>query len=295
MDLRKAANRFEGTAFDTYTESTSLWTTEAFYGKIMPVDRFLSNFHRPTHRRMLGLDPSITLPSDNTVRVPSTGDVYILGQVRGDDNAGTHYDRLVIAHLSELGLATVSRKSPAGPANDPGHLVSADTGTHYADVELRSVSEQEESIDAYDGNYFATLPPHADVQEWDFITLASTSYRVKEAYVDSGFKYCRVVKMADPRVDFTYHYRGVSGYYDPGLGEVTDGFTDYNVTGFQRDEKSSENQQSSKSHIVVAVFQDHIGVTPSVNDEITWEGKKYKVSRVYTDYQNNQFHLYCDY
>lgn len=295
MDLRTPAAWFENTWFDGYDEATDTWTENVFQGKVLPVDRFLSNFNRPTRRRTLGLDPSITtIPTSNTIRIPETGAIYMIGTLRQDATKGSAYDQIGILHSSAT-LGTVNRRAPTGPSTDPGWLVSSTAGTHYMDVELRSVSEVDEQKERFEGDFFVTLPPHASLLKWDQLLIDTKSYFVEEVYDDSGFVFVRAVQRLDPRRDFVYHSRGNTATYDPSTRAITDGLVDSNVTGFamQYGLGNTDLQALKEADLVVVVDVDHIGVVPTSEDELTWEGQKYKVEKVAQDFLQEQYQLHC--
>ncbi|MGD2065547.1 MAG: hypothetical protein PVI43_00070 [Candidatus Bathyarchaeota archaeon] len=293
MDLRRVAAKFEHTEFEGYDEDTQTWDTEALTGKVFPVDRFLSNFHRPTRRRMLGLAPGTVLPDSSTIKVPETGEIFMIGEVRQDARNGAAYDSVGILHRAET-TCTVNRKAPAGPTDNPGHLVNSEIGHHYVDIELRALQEQEEAEEEFEGHYFIVLPPHADIEEWDQITISSDNYFIKSSYIDSGFKFARADKREDPRVDFTYHRREDTSAYNASTGVVTDGLVGYDVTGFSMREGILKTDFSlpKQADITIIVRQDHIGFAPVSEDEFTWKSVKYRVSRVELDFLQQQYKIH---
>ncbi len=294
MDLRKPAAWFETTKFEAYNESLATWTPEALTAKLLPIDRFLSNFNRPTKRRLLSMNPSDSTPDSNTIRVPETGEIYFLGEPRTDSRKEASYDKVLIAHRSGT-LGTVNRRVPAGPSNDPGWLTNTVMGSHYMDVELRAASKIDEQREQYEGDYFAMLPPHADLENSDQLLISGDSYMVETSYMDSGFRFARAVKRADHRLDFVYHSRGAGAGYDPTTRAVTDGLTDYNVTGFalQRAEGQDKFMSTKTASLVVVVEQGHIGVIPTDEDELTWDGQRYNVEEVKQDFVASQYHIHC--
>jgi len=294
MDLRKPAAWFETTEFDIYDEALATWTASGLTGKIMPADRFLSNFNRPTRRRSLGLPPETAVPASNTIRVPSTGEIYFIGALRQDAQGGYAYDKIGILHRSET-LGTVNRRAPVGPSNNPGWLVETVVASHYMDVELRSTSEVDEQKQQFEGDFFVAMPPHATPQAWDRLSIGGEDYMVELTYADSGFKFVRAIKRQDHRQDFVYHSRSAAVDYDPATGVVTDGLVNYNVTGFAMDDQlgDSNTLQTKESRLVITVEQAHIGVVPTTEDELTWNSQRRRVMRVDQDFLNQQYHLHC--
>jgi len=294
MNLRRVANKFETTSFDIFNESTQLWETEGMDGKIMPIDRFLSIFHRATRRRALGLSPNATLPTSNTIRDASTGQAYVVGLVRADAAKDTAYDSTGILHGCDY-IASILRKAPIGLASDPGVLVETTVGQHYMDIELRASAESPETTDEYDAHFFLTAPAQADIQQWDFVNYNGTSYHIQTVYNDSGLKMARVVEQADPRVDVTFHKRAATAAYAPATGVVTSGMVNYAISGFFRGFQLKDvNEESiSSGDVQFIIEQDNIGVVPTNHDELTWESQTYKVKAVQQDFLKRQYKLHC--
>lgn len=294
MDLRKVAAAFETTEFDAYDEALQTWIPCALTGKVLAVDRFLSNFNRPTKRRLLGIGPGVTIPASFTIRVPSTSEIYFMGELRRDAEQGAAYDQVGVLHRS-VGTATINRKAPAGPSNDPGWLVSSAIGTHYADAELRADSEIDEHRDLFEGQYFLMFPPHADLQSWDSIVIGGDNYMVNTPYLDSGFAFARATRRVDPRQDFVYHQRGATVDYNTTTRVVTSGLVNFNVTGFAVGYGLGDlNAVPLKAgELKVIVDQAHIGFVPASEDQLTWDGQLYLIHNVKQDFLKDQYQLDC--
>ena len=294
MDLRRIANTFETTSFDIFNESTQLWESDGMEGKIMPIDRFLSIFHRATRRRALGLAPGTVLPDSHTIRDPATGQAYIVGLIRTDSAKAVAYDSVGILHGVDS-IGTISRKATVGPADDPGILASSDVGSHYMDMELRSSVEADERIDTFESHFFLTTPTQSDIQQWDFITYQGRIFQVQAAYNDSGMNMARVVEKDDPRVDVTFHKKGDTSDYNPITGVVTSGLVDYAVSGFFRGFAITEIDGSavSSGDMQFIISQEHIGVVPTNQDELTYNGKRYNIKAVQQDFEREQYILHC--
>jgi hypothetical protein len=294
MNLRKVAATFETTQFETYDEALETWDFCPLVGKVMPIDRFLSNFNRPTKRRLLGISPDAEIPDSRTIRVPSTGEIYFIGELRTDAQQGAAYDQVGVLHRS-VATAVINRKAPVGPSNDPGWLVSAEIGKHYGDTELRATAEIEENRQEFEGDYFVMFPPQASLERWDEVVFQGDNYMIQTSYPDSGFRFARAVRRSDPRTDFVYHARSITSGYNTATGQVFDGLVNYNVTGLAFGDNVSElNYAALKAgELKVVVEQDHIGIVPKTEDELTWDGQLYKVFRVSQDFQHNQYELHC--
>jgi hypothetical protein len=294
MDLRKVAAFFETTEFDAYDESDNSWDACFLLGKVMPIESEVSNSNRNTRRALLGTDPLAVFPVSNTLRVLTSGDIYIVGDLRKDYQNSAAYDQSGLLHRSST-VGTINRRAPAGPSTDPGWLVETLISTHYMDIELRAVKEAGEQEQQFDKQYLIIMPLHAAPQQWDRINVGSYDHIVEAGYVDSGFKLARVANRLDPRKDFTYYSRGDTASFNPSNGVVTSGLTPYNVTGFALDAKSGQvaNTAAKSGTFTLVVDKTHIGVVPTSKDEVIWESQRSKVIEVEEDFIDFQYKIHC--
>lgn len=229
--LRKAHEKME--AWDELTES---FIPAFFEGRIDLTDRFLSNFNKPTRRRMLFSDNDVVFPPSMVFRHPGTKDVYILGVKRQDALEGQPYLALTICQLvtdtpnGSAGLATITRKLPVGPVSDPGWIVETQLARSYLDMEFRTSATEESTTDLKIENYYAYLPQHVQCEPWDFIALHGRNYRVVDTFADSGLSGLRIDLEPDTRSDFVLHIEGVRDY-DRTKQEYVNSSFSYNVTG----------------------------------------------------------------
>lgn len=296
MELSTAANYFDKESFSTFDSSAGTWTSAAFTGRIAPVDRFLSNFSRPLHRRLLICNVSEVLPTSGTIRHDITGDIYIIGQGRYDAYTSSPYQAIYMLHLvSGLagGLATVTRRVPQGPANDPGWLVTTTVGTYYVDIELRGATAEEGTVHQMAGQFFLMAAPEVDLQEWDYFALAGNNYRVEEPYSDSGLRFARVIDTEDDRVDLVYNK--TTGFsYTPGGGPVTNTQA-YNVTGSVHGYKqvTTDPSRVEDDSFRIIVPTVNIGFDPKPRETMTVKGEAHTILEVSIDPLNHEWIIVC--
>jgi hypothetical protein len=220
-------------AWDPLTES---WLPAAFIARFDPTDRFLSNFNKPTRRRMLQAADDCVFPESRTFRHPGTQDVYLLGVTRKDSLGGNPYLGLTVCQLvtdvpgGSSGLATIYRREALGPPENPGWLVERVFAKAYMDMEFRTSANEPDATDLKIENYYAFLPLSVQPQEWDFIELHGVRYRVVDTFADSGFFGLRIDHENDFRTDFTLnvmHGRRLN----PTTQQYEDGSDVYQVTG----------------------------------------------------------------
>lgn len=208
MKLKKIALKNVDEWMEAWDPSTETWIPRAFVARVAPTDRFLSNFNKPTRRRMLFAAHDVVFPESGTFRHPGTQDVYLLGTTRQDARGGNPYIGLTILQLvtdipgGSSGLATITRREALGPPSDPGWLVEREFARAFIDLEFRTSANEPNATDLKIENYFAYLPISVQPQEWDFVELHGVRYRVVDTFADSGFFGLRIDHEEDFRTDF---------------------------------------------------------------------------------------------
>lgn len=297
MKLSKAANYFKKETFSIYREDTKTWNKSMFSGRLLPVDRFLSNFSRPLHRRMLVCDPKVKIPDSFTVQSEATGEKYIIGKGRYDAYSNSPYQALYMLHnVSGLGagLGKVTRKVVTGTDTDPGHLVNTLVGEFYMDIELRATTPEKGTEQQTAGQYFLMAPPTSDIVEWDYIALGGINYRVEEGYFDSGLRFARVLQIEDDRVDLTY-IKTTGFSYDTGTGVPTDTTAPYSVTGSVHDYKRIvvDTNNVSEDTFKVIIPSINIGFDPKPREVIEIDGAQHDILKVTRNPLKTEWTLIC--
>lgn len=300
MFLTEIAHRRIDEPMQAWDEAAQAFVPNAFMGRIDLTDRFLSNFNKPLRRRMMFMAPDTPLPDSRVFRHPGTGEVYIAGQRRGDALSGQHYLDLVVCQLvtdtpnGSSGLATLYRKAPAGPANDPGWLVEQRLGTAFVDMEFRTSANEPDMYETKIENYFCYLPQHWLLRPWDFVELHGTRYRVVDTFADSGLAGTRVDLEPDTRIDFKLHTQG-ERVYDRTTHTWVQSPGEFNVTGIlvkYHDFSTWVNE--SEPYIDVSIEADHIGVRPVPNTmQLEFEGVRRTIAQVSTQPGERQYRLRC--
>lgn len=300
MYLGKIAERWVNEPLDVYDEASETFTPAAFTGRISLTDRFLSNFNRPLRRRMLHYSPTAEIPGSYTIRHPDTGDVYIIGQRREDTNRGIDYHAMAVCHLvtdegpnSSAGLATLTRKVPQGPADDPGWLVETQAGRHFIDIEFRSSLNDADLHQQRVESFVMWMQKNADLRKYDFVELHGHTYRVTDVYPDSGFLMARIDQEEDYRVDLVVKVQG-SKVYDKDLMRYTTQDRSYNVTMLlDSDHDFGSWVADSSDYLDLSVQEEHIGFTPEPGMVIEYDGRERTVRQVQHYRGERQYKLRC--
>lgn len=287
-------------AWDPVTES---WLPAAFIARFDPTDRFLSNFNKPTRRRMLQAAHDCVFPESRTFRHPGTHDVYLLGITRKDSQGGNPYIGLTVCQLvtdvpgGSSGLATIYRREPVGPPDNPGWLVERVFAKAYLDMEFRTSANEPDATDLKIENYYAFLPLSVQPKEWDFIELHGVRYRVVDTFADSGFFGLRIDHEDDFRSDFELTVNGVRSI-DPTTQMMVDSSVTYQVTGMlERSNQFPTWNSDSESYVDVYFETGHL---PAIDFNVVrhqmWlslNGTKRQVVSVSTQSGRRQYSFRC--
>lgn len=304
MNLKKIALNWVTEPMEAWDELTETWVPAAFMGRIDLTDRFLSNFNKPTRRRMMFTDDKTVMPASNTVRHPGTLDVYILGTPRKDAIAGKPYLALTICHLAtdvpngSAGYATIYRRVAHGPVEDPGWLVEEVFAKAYLDMEFRTSANEPDANDLKIENYYAFLPLHVQAKEFDFIELHGTRYRVVDTFVDSGMFGLRIDHEDDFRSDFILHVE-TKRTYDKTKNEYIDGtIKSYNVTGVMKNSQDFALWKTDAEKYMDVYFEtEHLPNLPfnasSMLMSLEIAGVKRKVESAQTQAGKRQYEFRC--
>ena len=279
MDLAEAATFFDTQSFDAYDFDEETWVNSAFTGQLRIADSFVSIWNRPTRKRMLFCAPGEE-PTSSVIRLPSTGDIFMVGTLHADSMIETAYRKTYGLH-QVAGTAVINRLIPDEDYGIKGWAVNTEIQSTFGDVELRSVDENLDSKISHYGNYFMFLPSDADLQRNDTVSLNLTTYYVVEAYIDSGLTCARVTSNPEERTNFTYTSKG-SVTYNTATQTTTSSDTVYNVTGRVVPKVVSEKDNTSivRNRIRIMVQTSFISFTPKPYDVVTFESKSYKVESV---------------
>jgi hypothetical protein len=300
MNLKKIALKHANEPMEAWDPATESWVPAAFLARIDLTDRFLSNFNKPTRRRMLFADNETVFPDSRTFRHPGTHDVYILGTTRQDALGGKSYLGLTICQLvtdlpgGSAGLATITRKVVHGPPDNPGWLVDTEFAKAWIDTEFLTSTDEVETTDLRIERYNAYLPLNVQPQEWDFITLHGTKYRVLDTFADSGFFALRIDHEEDFRTDFVLHVGG-ERVMDRVTRKYTNSETSYNVTGVT--EKVSDVAiwtTDSDKYITVYFEREHLPFGLDITGKDVWlelKGVRRAVKSVQTQAGERQYLL----
>lgn len=301
MHLAKIAAHKITEKLEAWDETTQAFVPDAFVGRIDLTDRFLSNFNKPLRRRALFTEFGTQFPESRTIRHPGTKQVYLIGQTRPDALDGNPYLEMTVLHLAteepggSSGLATIYRKAPAGPSENPGWLVEQEVAKAYMDIEFRTSANEADTYEIKVENYYAFLPRNIQCKPWDYIELQGKRLRVVDTFPDSGLSGLRVDEEPDVRIDFVLKSKGTRTY-----NKVTHVYeeipAEFKVTGVViKDYEFSAWSSDAEAYIDVSIESEHIGFRPVPNTmSLVHDGRARVIKQVSTQPGTRQYRLRCE-
>lgn len=267
MFLKQVATHYLESVFELLNPVTRQWTGE-LQGRLDPTDRFLSNYNRPTRKRMLYVDFTEDLGPYDVIRHKLTGEVYLLGVERKDQQLGSPTIQLLICHLAtpgkSAGLATIQRSTVLGTGDDLGWVQMVDDGTAYVDLELRTTSSEPGSKEVEIGRYYCFSEAQKDFYPGDRIELNNIPYVVDDAAFDSGFRMLRLTARDVHWVHTVFSWEG-DKVYNRDTGQFDTATTERNVSGLWVDADNTYEgfTKGEADSTLFRVQKEHIGFEPT--------------------------------
>ena len=298
MRLKNSATYNFTTDFEIL-DGSNAWV-EGFKGNLAPVDRFLSNFHRPLQRRMLHTDSSDALPTSRVIRNKATGEVYMLGQTRLDDENSEVYAKITVAQLiseGSSGLVEVKRLVVDGgrPASTIGELIDSSLGFFYVSVEYKTSVENFSADEVFDDRFLLFSPLPLALESYDTFTLNGENYKVNSKYTDSGYS-CAILTR-DPEERITGTYRRITSAYSTTTGAVTPTYDDYLATctvSTTEDSVKRGQRHGNDSDVTIHIKTSTFPITPKVGNRFLADGELFKIVGVMQDKEAlSQWELDC--
>ena len=204
MDITQVAKFFDLLDFDVYSFSLNSWLPKAFKGQLKRADNFISIYNRPTRKRMIYTANGL-IGGKFVIRVNKDPDtVYMVGASQKDLQQNVGYREVTGVHIAR-GSAVVRRLTPQTVSGKSAWATNEVILNSFADVEIRSVDDSQETrIDNY-GHYFLTMPLNTALERQDTVELDGTIYTILESYRDGGLLFARTVNTPEERKNFLYY------------------------------------------------------------------------------------------
>ncbi len=291
MNLKRIAQKFMSSDFQ-YLDANRNWVDLPTSARFASTDRFLSNFNRPTRKRMLYSPYELDLSSVEVIRHKISLEIYLVGVSRRDSFQSKETVQLTICHLAtpaeSSGLCEIFTPSVKGSGDDLGWIVIEKAGETYLDLELRSTSKEPGSKEVEIGNYYGFAERTANIRKGDVVALSGTAFVVSEVSMDSGLKALRLEHKDFNFVDFTISFstgRDFDANFKPVDSQVTRRVS--GVLGTLHDSDEATPDQSD--YFEVYVRKEHIGFIPKPDMKLNYQGKTYTVTSVNVEEYGNSY------
>lgn len=285
MFLNQVATHYLAPVFEMLDPVTRQWG-QTLNGRLDATDRFLSNYNRPTRKRMMYLDFAEDASAYDVARHKLTGEIYLLGVERRDQQLGSPTIQLLICHLAtpgkSAGVATVQRSTVLGEGDDLGWVQMVDDGEAYIDLELRTTSVEPGSSESEIGRYYCFSEAQKDFFPGDRLELNGTPYVVDDAAYDSGFRMLRLTARDVHWVHTVFRWQGADRVYNRDTGQFDSTSYERNVSGlWVSDTDAYEGFATSVSDSSkFRVQKEHIGFTPTPGMKVTIASRERTVTTV---------------
>lgn len=295
MELTPISGYFDDTYLDVLRSDGS-WQIRKLKCQIKLADDFISIFNRPTRRRMLVLTPDQHSRLNGTViRISGADEIYLIGNSQKDMGAGGVY-RVTLPMNKTTDRVEIFRKCTKGTDDNPGALVRESMGFYYMDLELRTLTNEGETLSASIAKYFFWFQRDIDLLADDEFTFEDVTYRVLESFYDTGFRGARVTTEDDSRE--AIHYKRLSGdsVYDNETGEYSLSYNDYDISAEISEimESRRDSGQLYEDVIYKVLVQDeHIGFRPSTKDKVVIDDYERNIDSIIRDRHNKSWELTC--
>lgn len=300
MNPKRLYGRFQNVPISWYDNVQHDYLLTSDKVSISVVDQFLSNFNRPTRRRMMQCDPEMEFGESLTLRDEGTGNLFIVGEPRSDQMRSTPYVSSYLLHLvtpvpgGSAGLAQVIRKVAKGPKENPGWLEPELHARTYMDVEVAAVVHETGVEEVYENSVLVFMPRSVTVKRFDLIYINDREYRVSTMYADSGIHIAKCFEEADDRINVLYRRsaEGKPRHYDAELGEFVSTDEDYKVTvRFVKNHNFASWDAESQNYKDLVIEYDNIGFRPTSKDHVIIDGLTFEVKVVDIDPAERQYRL----
>jgi hypothetical protein len=294
-----------GTAANYHNrESFSIWdpTTNTFgspvLGRTKRMDPFVSLWHRSSRRGNIFLVPGQAVSTALVLRHDLTGVAMLLSKTTEHDSwlNGSEYSamyRIQKASAPSGGVATFYSPTVSGTGDNLGE-VSLVATTVYVDVEFRSSSEPNDTINAALGDYLVFCSGNVAPKKGDYVLFGGKYYRGEEWFYDAGFICCRAVQESPRFTLATFYLRGATApVFDPVTGAMGTGSLTERKVSVTLDRLLEDGRPTEKVEESFDMFIDvrHIGFTPTIGTSVLVSSRTYRVVSVGKSEDGFQWHL----
>jgi hypothetical protein len=297
VSIKTAANYFCRDSFSWWDPDTDTFQG-SFLGRVRRIDDFVSLWHRSSRRQHFYIRPDAIYTDTGVFIHNNTGQIWLISQTQQFDDwqsAGI-YTKMLRAHSLEAPSGVKAEFYPvttAGSGNNLGPVTVGPAQLVYADLELRTVTKPDDSVEIVTGEYLLAYSRNVTVNDGDFFKHSGSWYRVLEPYGDSGFSYCRAEDLDPAFVTATFTLSDTAAF-NPVTGAFSTGTaTTRQVSVIVGGSKTTgrPSDRDLAEELTLYIYLRHIGFEPEVGMKLTLNSKPYRVISVNKHYENTQYEL----
>jgi hypothetical protein len=297
VSIRTAANYFTNEKFSWWNPTADQFQG-CFLARTRRIDNFVSLWHRSSRREHIYIRPDACYENTGVFRHDTNSEIYLVSETEEADGwqGGSPYSKMVRAHKVSGPSGGKGQYYPvtvSGTGDNLGAVTVGPATTVYADTELRTVTNADDSVEIVTGEYLLAYSRNAFAAEGDFFYHLDQWYRVLEPYYDSGYHYCRAANQEPAFVTATFALSTTSTF-NPTTGTFSAGTATTRevsvlIGNTLIDGRPSDNDLAEQ--LTLYVYLRHIGFTPAVGMTLSLLSKAYKVIKVSKHYENKQYEL----
>lgn len=284
-----AANYFCRDSFTVWNPTTNTFTGGSFLGRFARTDTFVSLWNKSTRRQNIYVRSDQAVGDPYVVRRDATGDLYLVTETVHKDFwlDGTKYFHMLNTHSlvgPSGGAAQFFPVRVVGSGDDLGPVVFGPAQLGYADAELRTIREPDDSERETVGEYFLAFSRNFIAEEGDYLLLNGRHYRLSEEYHDSGYHYSRATREQPAYTTLDFKIRsGTPAVYDPVTGTMTaltESTRQVSALVGQATVSGNLEQRTQDTRLSFYIYHHHVGFPIRLGMEFVWEGRRYTISKV---------------
>jgi hypothetical protein len=267
-------------------------------GRKRRIDPFVSLWHKASRRVNIHFAPGGDVSGVYAIRHNLSGTTYLLSQTFETDawQGGETYNEMHRGHKAMAPSGGKGQYLPAtvsGSGDDLGPVTLGPAVTVYLDVERSGSVRPDETTQLALNESYVFVSANVAPVEGDFLTLGGVSYRVEEAFFDTGFLAAKTVRADPAYTTATFSFPGASApSYDPSTGGFTAGsweerevsvlIDDTEIVGRPTDRDLEEAR-------TLYVYTRHIGFEPLPGMQVEISGRTHRIVRVDSNVEAKQW------
>lgn len=299
--IRISSGYFKRETFEVWDAASDTFGPDVITGRKKRIDAFVSLWHRSSRRDHIYVLPGTPTANLAAMRSVTTGNVYLVSQSSERDTwqkNGNVYEVLLRCHKATSpsgGKALHYPVTVAGSGDDLGPVIIGPPVAGWADTELRSTGDAEDTVRVASNEYFLAYSRNFATNDGDYIETVGSTFLLMETNYDSGYLYARA-KREQP-LFHTVEFKIPSttpAVFDPISGRMT-GSSEVSrqVSAYVAEQTRSGSlpAHTLTERVTLYIYLRHIGFTPLLGHGVILNGVRYTIDGVRQNLDDKQWHL----